>query len=909
MSYPQHVYIVSERVRISVLHVDDDPALGDLTAEMLEREDERIEVTAVSSVSDGLSAVRTTGVDCVVSDYDMPDQTGIEFLHTVRADYPDLPFILFTGKGSEAVASDAFSGGATDYLQKDPGSDQYTVLANKITNAVERYRAEKTLKRRAQAMRTADEGIAIVGEGGQYIEVNDAYAELYGSTRSALTGEHWTVTVPETEVEKVQQEIFPHLREHGHWKGEVVGQQTDGEQYPKTLSLSLLENGGHVCVAQDISEQKQREHAIEDLHATARDLIGAETVDQVATTAVNALRDALELPVAGLHLYDEADGLVPVAWTDATEDLIGTPSTLGTDEGIIGPVFESGEVRVDDDISGVEDRYNPDTDIRSQIVVPLADHGVIIVGSDTVADFDETDVDLVRTVATHVTTALERIERERTLEEERQFVQQALDAIDDLFYVVDTDGTLRRWNSRVPEVTGYSDTELEDKNATALFPTDEQPTVADALSEVADTGEAIVEADLLTEDGTRVPYEFTGSRVTDTAGDVTGVIGIGRDISKRKMREEIVADLHDATQDLITAPDPQTVADQAVATAQRVLEQPINGIWLYDSDAESLQPAGMTDVSASLVDEQPTYTDGGSLSWQAFEAGELAVYTDLQTEPQRLNEETTIRSEVIAPLGEYGVMNFGSTAPDAFSQFEVSVIRTLTKNVEAALDRASREQQLLSQRAELERQNERLEKFTSVVSHDLRNPLQVAEGRAKLAQTTGDTENLEAVLDAHERMRTLIEDLLTIAREGRQVEDTEPVALSEIASGCWQRVAADEATLSCETALELNADPGRLKQILENLFANAVEHAGAGVTVEVGSLADSDGFYVADDGPGIPAEEREAVFDVGYSTGSDGTGFGLNIVNEIVDAHGWEVAVVDAESGGARFEIAGVDTQ
>jgi signal transduction histidine kinase len=96
---------------------------------------------------------------------------------------------------------------------------------------------------------------------------------------------------------------------------------------------------------------------------------------------------------------------------------------------------------------------------------------------------------------------------------------------------------------------------------------------------------------------------------------------------------------------------------------------------------------------------------------------------------------------------------------------------------------------------------------------------------------------------------------------------------------------------------------------LENLFANAVEHAGAGVTVEVGSLADGDGFYVADDGPGIPAEEREAVFDVGYSTGSDGTGFGLNIVNEIVDAHGWEVAVVDAESGGARFEIAGVDTQ
>jgi PAS domain S-box-containing protein len=203
--------------------------------------------------------------------------------------------------------------------------------------------------------------------------------------------------------------------------------------------------------------------------------------------------------------------------------------------------------------------------------------------------------------------------------------------------------------------------------------------------------------------------------------------------------------------------------------------------------------------------------------------------------------------------------------------------------------------------------NERLEKFASIVSHDLRNPLSIAAGRLDLAREERDSEHLEAVADAHERMETLIDDLLTLAREGDDVDAAERVALRELADECWSGVETATASLRVETERTVSADPSRLKQVFENLMRNAVEHGGDDVTVTVGDL--EGGFYVADDGPGIPPDDREAVFDAGFSTTDGGTGFGLGIVEAVASAHGWDVRVTDAAEGGggARFEFTGVD--
>jgi PAS domain S-box-containing protein len=234
-------------------------------------------------------------------------------------------------------------------------------------------------------------------------------------------------------------------------------------------------------------------------------------------------------------------------------------------------------------------------------------------------------------------------------------------------------------------------------------------------------------------------------------------------------------------------------------------------------------------------------------------------------------------------------------------------------------------------RVQLERQNEHLDRFASVVSHDLRNPLQVANGHVTLAyDADDDTEHLAEIERSHDRMETIIDDVLTMARQGQTIEETRATDLAAVAEAAWAGVDTDSATLVNDLSGTVESDEGRLQQAFENLFRNAVEHgSGAalaggdrqgeregGVTVHTGLLGggrqgvvdpDQRGFFVADDGEGVPPGKRDQVFEAGYTEGEDGTGLGLSIVTSIVDAHGWDIDATESEDGGARFEITGVD--
>jgi len=129
--------------------------------------------------------------------------------------------------------------------------------------------------------------------------------------------------------------------------------------------------------------------------------------------------------------------------------------------------------------------------------------------------------------------------------------------------------------------------------------------------------------------------------------------------------------------------------------------------------------------------------------------------------------------------------------------------------------------------------------------------------------------------------------------------------MAALVDECWATVETEGATVSVAGEVTVRADRSRLRQLLANLFRNAVKHAGDDAVVTVGPL--EGGFYVADDGPGIPEGEREDVFAAGYTTSDTGTGFGLSIVQDIATAHDWTVAVAESDAGGARFEFWGVD--
>ncbi|MBP1987265.1 histidine kinase N-terminal 7TM domain-containing protein [Halolamina salifodinae] len=226
------------------------------------------------------------------------------------------------------------------------------------------------------------------------------------------------------------------------------------------------------------------------------------------------------------------------------------------------------------------------------------------------------------------------------------------------------------------------------------------------------------------------------------------------------------------------------------------------------------------------------------------------------------------------------------------------------------------------QAEQLERQNERLERFASVLSHDLRNPLNVAQGYADLIeQDDADDEYVDRVESALDRMDTMIDDTLALAREASAVTDPESVDLAAIAEEAWKTVPTGDATLTVTVDCTVPADRGRLVRLFENLFRNSVEHSstssrtGSGDSVEHNDSGDltvrvegiSDGFAVADDGTGIPESEREAVLERGYTTNEGGTGLGLAIVAEIARAHGWTVEVGESEAGGAHIAFHGVE--
>lgn len=212
--------------------------------------------------------------------------------------------------------------------------------------------------------------------------------------------------------------------------------------------------------------------------------------------------------------------------------------------------------------------------------------------------------------------------------------------------------------------------------------------------------------------------------------------------------------------------------------------------------------------------------------------------------------------------------------------------------------------ELVQRERELKRERDRLDEFAKVVAHDLRNLLNVASGRIAFAKSECESDHLSGAADGIARSINLLDDLHSLAQSGELISEMESVDLDQLVQTCWVHVETADATIRAEVDCTIRADRSRLEQLLENLIQNAVEHGGPNVIIRIGEL--SNGFYIEDDGAGIPPEDRDEVFKPSVSTNQDGTGLGLNIVEQIVDAHQWEISVTNGQDGGARFEITGV---
>ncbi|MFB6156289.1 MAG: GAF domain-containing protein [Haloferacaceae archaeon] len=789
------------RDAIHVLHVDDDPDFRSLAAELIERADERFEVAGAGDADEGLERLSSDPVDCVVSDYEMPGRDGIEFLRAVREEYPDLPFVLFTGKGSEGVASEAISAGVTDYLRKGTGTDQYALLANRVRNAVESRRA----RRRAERQERINDLIRDINRRLVEAETADAIEEtvceaLAGSEsyRFAWIGE----PDPETE--------------------EVV---------PRTAAGDAASYLDEVTIRYDDTPE------------------GRGPGGRAVRTG--------EVQVA--RSIPEDDSFAP--WSETAE------------------------------------RYG----YRSVVVLPLTVdedlHGVLAIYAARAGAFDEHERTVLSELAETVGEALAAAADRRRLER----YETILEVLDDGVYALASDDTIVYANGRYAAMKGVDRETLLGTDIYEWATEEATERIGDARAEVRSSGRTVgtVEYEFLTGEGERFPVELRFVNLDGVAGDIDRA-GVIRDVTDRKERERTLERLQAYTRDLLRAETREEVAAMTTDAIREALGYPRTLVRLVSDDGTALEPVAVTPEAEAMLGERPVYRVGEGTAGEAFAAGETLVYDDVGELDDGYDRGDAAAS-MFVPLGEYGVLSVGDPEPEAFDSADVHFAEVVAATAEAAFDR-------VEETEARKRHNERLEEFVSIVSHDLRNPLNVVQGRLELARERHDDADLDRAADSLDRAFELIEDLLTVARHGGEgtAEDVEAVDLAEAVERCWRNVETDDATLVAETDAVVQAVPPRLAQLLENLIANAVDHGGSDVTVTVGDC--EGGFYVEDDGPGIPPDRRDRVFEAGHSTAEDGTGFGLRIVDQIADAHGWDVRAVEGEAGGARFEITGVAT-
>ena len=266
---------------LQILHVDDEEEFLDLAVAHFEQIDESFDILTETDAFAALELLEEESIDCVVSDYNMPTLDGIAFLKEVRAFDQDLPFILFTGRGSEEIASDAISAGVTDYLQKKPGKERYTMLANRIKNATDRYRAMKAVEETREyyhrILEHSSDYVIIVDGNGMIDYVSPSVKRVMGYDPSDLIGTNaFEFPHPEDRDTAIQSLSSVIDNPEMEVTVEYRAQDADGEwRWIEVRGGNLLADPhieGILVNVRDVSERKRQQKTVDNQAARFEEL-------------------------------------------------------------------------------------------------------------------------------------------------------------------------------------------------------------------------------------------------------------------------------------------------------------------------------------------------------------------------------------------------------------------------------------------------------------------------------------------------------------------------------------------------------------------------------------------------------------------------------------------------------------
>lgn len=887
---------------IRVLIVDDDPAVLDVAKIFLGRCGD-IEVEAVGSAVEAVERLKDDRYDVIVSDYVMPEMDGISFLKWVRSLEPEIPFILFTGKGREEVVIEALNNGADYYLQKDANPRiLYAELTHQIRQASERLRTKRAVieseERYRALFENMNEGFVLYevvrdpqGRAIDYV-VRDANPQI----------EQIAGMKPEEAMGRRASEIFrsdgpPFLDIYS--EVDETGTPTKFEGYfPETgrhfsISAFSIGRGRFATIFTEITEQNRMNEELCRAHHQLQEII-------------DFLPDAT-------FVIDERKTVI--AWNRAIEEMTGVAKDeiVGKGNYAYGePFFGFERPVLIDSIFAEDSEIDSDYDLLSRrgkaifaevyaphlyggrgayiwaIASPLYDDDGKIAGA----------IESIRDVTS-------RKRAEMALQETSEYLESLLHYANAPIAVWGPNMKFIRINRAFERLTGYAAEEMIGEDAKILLPEEgREEALAKMAYALEGEGWESVEIPIQCRGGGVRTVLWNSANIrSEKDGTVVATIIQGQDITERKLAEERLIQAHKQLLEIIDfLPDPTFVIDgeRRVIAWNRAIEE-MTGVPKDEIVGEGDYAYGEVFYGT----RRPILIDMIFSKDEDLES----IYHYVKREGDTLFAE----AYVTPPRTGRGSYVWGTASPlfdrDGNISGAIESIRDVTeiRRYQEALQEANRKLKLLS----------------SITRHDILNQITGLSGYAHLLREGLPRDPaVERYIDRIAELAETIKRQLAFTRDYQEmgVKAPEWQRVSEVvrraAAASPAEISGGQVRLEVETeTVEVFADP-MLEKVFCNLLENAVRHGGGVTGVRVsffergkggagaeGGEGDGEGegvIVVEDDGLGVPAGMKARIFDQAFGRH---TGYGLFLSREILGITRMTISETGVEGRGARFEI------
>ncbi|QPV62680.1 PAS domain S-box protein [Halosimplex litoreum] len=733
---------------------------------------------------------------------------------------------------------------------------------------------------------------------GEILDANEAAAALVGADREAVVGAEIGTFSPDSYTNEEAARLVESARRTG--QESISWTLDDGSGGTRSVDVLLervtLDGAEYVLAfVRDVTEHR----AIQERYRTERDMLDRLLDVSPVGIVIHGAEGTI------LKTNEQAEAILGV---DRGE-LVGGPANPEEIEilSVDGDPLETSRVpfrSVADGGERIEGR---------ELTVERPDGERVVVSVSGSPLFDE-DGDLKRVVVS-IADITERRERERERKQRNEQLRTLISNLPVVVFTLDSEGVFQHSAGKGLDALGLEPGELEGKSVFDAYA--DQPDIVGS-AERALAGEEVRATQTIGD----LTFETWYRPVRDDDGEIELVVGVGRDVSALKDRENRMQDLAQASQELPHARTEREAASVVVDIADAIVGYPVTVYWSHDAEDDRLEPLVASDRALELVEasEATGIPDIGHDSDEMgrFEAGDLAIVENYNDLANPAAPEADFGTVVLVPIGDHGLLSVGALEETVFDEYDRNLTEILARSAVDALDRIERERELEASKRELERSNESLQQFAYVASHDLQEPLRMVSSYVSLLEAEyGEhfdeeaEEYMDFAVDGATRMQEMIDALLQYSRVHTQGEefvevDTEAV-VAETRKSLELLVDDHSATVEVGELPPVRADRSQLGQIFQNLLKNAVQHGGAEPTVAVDGAREDDRvrFAVSDDGEGIPESQHERIFEIfkQSSDRDDSTGIGLAMCERIAHRHDGEIWVESAPGEGATFHF------